>query len=66
MGWSSCSDSPMSLGSLAVSSSIKIALRIHARPAMPALFDHKGSSEEEDDCEEEMDAVIERARDGED
>ena len=62
-GWSSYSDSPMSLGSPAISSSIGIALRIHAWPVMPAQFDCKGSSEEEeDDREEEMDSAIGSAR----
>ena len=45
-GQSSCSDSPMSLGSPAISS-VGIALRICAWVAMPALFDSKeGSSDD--------------------
>ena len=64
-GQSSCSNSPMSLGSQAVSSSIRIALRIRARAATPALFESKESSTEEDSHKEEMDAAIKSARDGE-
>ena len=63
--WSSCSDSPISLGSPAVSSSIGIALRICARPVTPVLFDHRESSKGKNNHKEEMDAAIESARDGE-
>ena len=64
LGQSSCSDSPMSLGSPVISLSIRIALRICAQPAMPPLFDHEG--EEDTDHEEDMDAAIEGTRHKED
>ena len=65
-GWSYCSDSPMSLGSPAVSSSLALALKVHARAAMPALFDAREESEEESSSEEEMDATDDTTRDGTD
>ena len=65
-GQSSCSDSPMSLGSPAISLSIGMALRIQARAVTLVLFESEESSAEEEGHEEEMDATIESARDGED
>ena len=62
-GWSSCSDSPMSLGSPAVSSSLALALKVCARAATPALFDTRESSLEESSDEEEMDAADDSTRD---
>ena len=61
LGWSSCSDSPMSLGSPAVTSSLTLALKVHACAPMPALLDDaKTDSSSEDSSssdEEDMDAV---------
>ena len=55
---SSCSSSPMSLGSPAVTSSLALALKVRARPPMPLVFggreEPSGNSNEE---EEEMDAA---------
>ena len=60
-GWSSCSDSPMSLGSPAVTSSLALALKVHACALTPALLDDaKIDSSSEDSSssdEEDMDAV---------
>ena len=58
-GRSSCSGSPMSLGSPAVGSSLALALKVHTRPGTPSTFGRReelprGAVEEE---EEEMDAV---------
>ena len=58
-GRSSCSDSPMSLGSPAVGWSLALALKVHTRPGTPSTFSRqeelpRGAVEEE---EEEMDAV---------
>ena len=58
-GRSSCSDSPMSLGSLAPRLSLGLALKVHTRPVTPSMFGvWEGlprSTVEED--EEEMDAT---------
>ena len=62
-GRSSCSDSPMSLGSPAVSSSLALVLKVRAQPAMPALFDTRKESEEESSDEEEMDATDDSTKD---
>ena len=63
-GRSSCSDSPMSLGSPAISSSLVIALKVRTQAATPALFDsNEESSEEGDNEEEEMDAMVDSAKD---
>ena len=69
-GGSSCSNSPMSLGSPAVSSSLMIALKVCAWAATPALFNSgDGSSEEENSNgeegneEEEMDAAVDSTKD---
>ena len=62
-GWSSCSDSPMSLGSPAISSSLAIALKVHARAVTPALFDTREELSEESNDEEEMDATDDSAKD---
>ena len=58
-GRSSCSGSPMSLGSPAVGSSLPLALKVHTRPGTPLTFGRweelpRDAVEEE---EEEMDAV---------
>ena len=57
-GWSSCSDSPMSLGSPAVTSSLTLALKVRAHMPMPALLDDAktdSSSEDSSSDEEDMD-----------
>ena len=56
---SSCSGSPMSLGSLAVGSSLALAIKVHTHPGTPSTFGRweelpRGAIEEE---EEEMDAA---------
>ena len=56
----------MSLGSPAVSSSLALTLKVHARAAMPALFDAREELEEESSNEEEMDAADDTTRDGTD
>ena len=58
-GCSSCSDSPMSLGSPAPGSTLALALRVRTRPVTPSMFGGweglpRSTMEEED---EEMDAV---------
>ena len=58
-GCSSCSGSPMSLGSPAVGSSLALALKVRTRPGTPLTFGGweelpRGAVEEE---EEEMDAA---------
>ena len=58
-GRSSCSDSPMSLGSLVPGSSLALALKVHTRLMTPSTFGGReelprSTMEEE---EEEMDAV---------
>ena len=58
-GRSSCSGSPMSLGSLAVGSGLALAIKVHTHPGTPSMFGGweelpRGAIEEE---EEEMDAV---------
>ena len=58
-GRSSCSGSPMSLGSLAVGSGLALAIKVRTRPGTPLTFGGwgelpRGAVEEE---EEEMDAV---------
>ena len=58
-GHSSCSGSPMSLGSPAVGSSLPLALKVHTCPGTPLTFGGqeelpRGAIEEE---EEEMDTV---------
>ena len=69
-GWSSCSDSQMSLGSPAVTSSLALALKVHARVPMPALLDDaKTDSSSEDSSnsdEEDMDATDNSPREGTD
>ena len=57
-GRSSCSGSPMSLGSPAVGSSLALAIKVHTHPGTPAMFGGweelpRGAVEKE----EEMDAV---------
>ena len=62
---SSCSGSPMSLGSPAGTMSFALALKVHTRPVTPAMF----SSREElprDGDEEEMDAAEDDAEEKED
>ena len=58
-GHSSCSGSPMSLGSQAVGSSLPLALKVRTCPGTPSTFGRReelprGAIEEE---EEEIDAV---------
>ena len=57
-GRSSCSGSPMSLGSPAVGSSLELAIKVHTQPGTPSMFGGweelpRGAIEEE----EEMDAT---------
>ena len=66
-GRSSCSDSPMLLGSPAVTSSLALALKVHARALTPALLDAKtDSSEDSSSDEEDMDATDNSPRKGTD
>ena len=68
-GWSSCSDSPMLLGSPAVTSSLTLALKVRACALTPALLgDAKTDSSSEDSSshEEDMDAVDNSPREGTD
>ena len=69
-GWSSCSDSPMSLGSPAITSSLALALKVCARSPTPALFNGaKTDSSSEDSSssdEEDMDAADNSPREGTD
>ena len=62
---SSCSGSPMSLGSLAGTMSLTLALKVHTHPVTPVRF---GSREEppRDGDEEEMDAAEDDAEEKED
>ena len=66
LGWSCCSDSPMSLGSPAITSSLALALKVCARVLMPALLDNtKTDSSSEDSSssdEEDMDAADNSSR----
>ena len=49
LGWSYCSDSPMSLGSPAITSSLTLALKVCACAPMPAFLDDaKTDSSSED------------------
>ena len=59
----SCSDSPMSLGSPAISSSLALALKVRAWPATPALFGARRESSKESSNEEEMDAADDSTKD---
>ena len=63
VGGSSCSGSPMSLGSPAVTSSLVAALKVCAQPAMPAMFGNKEELSEGSN-KEEMDATDEDAKEG--
>ena len=63
-GQSSCSDSPMSLVSPAVSSSLALALKVRARAPMPALLDARTESSEESSDNEDMDARDNSPRNG--
>ena len=68
-GQSSCSDSPMSLGSPAITSSLALALKVRARVPMPALLDDAktdSSSEDSSSDEEDMDATENSPREGTD
>ena len=65
-GQSSCSDSPMSLGSPAITSSLALALKVHAPALMPALLDARTDSSEDNSDEEDMDATDNSPRDGTD
>ena len=70
LGRSSCSDSPMSLGSPAVTSSLALALKVRACVPTPALLDDaKTDSSSEDSSssdEEDMDAADNSPREGTD
>ena len=68
-GWSSCSDSPMSLGSSAVTSSLTLALKVHARALTPALLDDAktdSSSKDSSSDKEDMDVADNSPREGTD
>ena len=69
-GQSSCHDSPMSLGSPAVTSSLALALKVRACVLMPALLNNtKTDSSSEDSSsssEENMDAMDNSPREGTD
>ena len=68
-GWSSCSDSPMSLGSPAITSSLTLALKVRAHVLMPALLDDAktdSSSEDSSSDEEDMDTTDNSPREGTD
>ena len=68
-GQSSCSDSPMSLGSPAVTSSLTLALKVCACVPMPALLDDAKTDSSEDSSssnEEDMDAAEISPREGTD
>ena len=69
-GQSSCSDSPMSLGSPAVTSSLALALKVRARAPMPALLDNAKTDSSSEDSnssdEEDMDTVDNSPREGTD
>ena len=53
-GCSSCSDSPMSLGSPAPTSSLTLALKVWTRAPTPALLDAKMDSSDDSSDEEDM------------
>ena len=66
---SSCSDSPMSLGSPAITSSLALALKVCAHVPTPALLDDAktdSSSEDSSSDEEDMDATDNSPREGTD
>ena len=65
-GWSSCSDSLMSLGSPAITSSLALALKVCAHAPTPALLDARTDSSEDSSDEEDMDATDNSPRDGTD
>ena len=66
-GWSSCSDSPMSLGSPAITSSFTFALKVRACAPTPALLDAgTDSSENSSSDEEDMDDADNSPREGKD
>ena len=65
-GQSSCSDSPMSLGSPAITSSLTLALKVRARALTPALLDARTDSSEDSSDEEDMDATDNSPREGTD
>ena len=65
-GWSSCSDSPMSLGSPAITSSLALALKVRARALMPALLDARTDSSEDSSNEEDVDTANNSPREGTD
>ena len=66
-GQSSCSDSPMSLGSPAITSSLALALKVHARAPTPALLEARtDSSEGSSSDEEDMDTTDNSPREGTD
>ena len=62
-GWSSCSDSPMLLGSPVPTSSLALALKVWACAPTPALLDAKTDSSDDSSDGEDMDAVDNSPRD---
>ena len=69
LGRSSCSNSPMLLGSPAITSSLALALKVCARALMPALLNDAktdSSSEDSSSNEEDMDAADNSPREGTD
>ena len=65
-GLSSCSDSPMSMGSPAVTSSLELALKVHTWESTLALLNAKKELSEESSNEEDMDNADNSPRDGTD
>ena len=65
-GLSSCSDSPMSMGFPAVTSSLALALKVHTQAPTLALLDAEKESLKESSDEEDMDATDNSPRDGTD
>ena len=70
LGWSSCYNSPMSLGSSAIASSLALALKVHAHVPTPALLDDAKTDSSSEDSnssdEEDMDAADNSPREGTD
>ena len=61
LGQSSCSDSPMSMGSPAIIPSLALALKVRACVSMPALLDASEDSSE-DSSNEDVDATDDSPR----
>ena len=62
-GWSSCSDSPMLLGSPAPTSSFALALKVGALTSTPTFLDAKTDSSDDSSDKEDMDAMENSYRD---